>query len=113
MNIKETLSALLEEYDFVDIQNALLNQTKNQNPLAFMQCELRESSLYDILNNARRNHVGWKIEKEPDDYQNPVQVISHGDFYYKITGTYSSYGETTWDKWEVVTPKTKTVTYFE
>lgn len=116
--LETTLLNLVHEYGYMTVETALttsvLARASNIDPYVVMTRLLKEFTLDDVaVGSFRRTKVNWShIETTTDDCD-ISKIVKINEFYYKIDGYVSSYSDTSFKTWKVVTPKEKTVMIYE
>lgn len=115
-NLVDTLLDLVHENGYIAVKEAMetsvLERANVSDPFVFMTNLLKKFSLDSVVDNELIKFSS-KIIDSGSDGEDVFKIVQINDFFYKITGYESSYLETTWTKWAVVTPKQKTITIYE
>jgi len=109
---------LVHEYGYMAVESALtssvLEQASNTDPYVVMVRLLKDFTLDDVASGYfGRAKVNWSHIHTSTDDCDISKIVKINDFYYKIDGYVSSYSDTSFKIWKVVTPKQQTITVYE
>lgn len=116
--LETTLLNLVHEYGYMTVETALttsvLERASNTDPYVVMTRLLKEFTLDDVAGGYfGRTNVNWSHIDTATDDCDISKIVKINDFYYKIDGYVSSYSDTSFKTWKLVTPKQQTVTIYE